>query len=125
MGRKAKEIIDLSSSLADIWRVLSEEERDLIRKNARFVHYKKNEAIYIEEEQPQDLMCLLKGKVKIFKNGVGGRVQIIRMIRPIQYFGYRAYFAREPYVTAASAFEPSTVCLISMELIEEMLRTSQ
>jgi CRP-like cAMP-binding protein len=71
MGRKAKEIIDLSSSLADIWRVLSEEERDLIRKNARFVHYKKNEAIYIEEEQPQDLMCLLKGKVKIFKNGVG------------------------------------------------------
>jgi CRP-like cAMP-binding protein len=122
MGRKAKEIIDLSSSLADIWRVLSEEERDLIRKNARFVHYKKNEAIYIEEEQPQDLMCLLKGKVKIFKNGVGGRVQIIRMIRPIQYFGYRAYFAREPYVTAASAFEPSTVCLISMELIEEMLR---
>src|SRR5690554_7922993 len=75
MGRKAKEIIDLSSSLADIWRVLSEEERDLIRKNARFVHYKKNEAIYIEEEQPQDLMCLLKGKVKIFKNGVGGRVR--------------------------------------------------
>jgi len=122
MGRKAKEIIDLSSTLADIWRVLSEEERELIKKNARFVHYKKNETIYIEEEQPHDLMCLLKGKVKIYKSGVGGRTQIIRMIRPIQYFGYRAFFAREPYVTAASAFESSTVCLISMELIEDMLR---
>ena len=122
MGRRAKETIDLSSTLADIWRVLSEEERELIKKNARFVHYKKNETIYIEEEQPHDLMCLLKGKVKIYKSGVGGRTQIIRMIRPIQYFGYRAFFAREPYVTAASAFESSTVCLISMELIEDMLR---
>jgi len=122
MGRRAKETIDLSSTLADIWRVLSEEERELIKKNARFVHYKKNETIYIEEEQPHDLMCLLKGKVKIYKSGVGGRTQIIRMIRPIQYFGYRAFFAREPYVTAASAFEASTVCFISMELIEDMLR---
>ena len=122
MGRRAKETIDLSSTLADIWRVLSEEEREQIKKNARFVHYKKNETIYIEEEQPHDLMCLLKGKVKIYKSGVGGRTQIIRMIRPIQYFGYRAFFAREPYVTAASAFESSTVCLISMELIENMLR---
>lgn len=122
MPKKAKEIIDLSSTLADIWRVLSEEERVLIKKNARFVHYKKNETIYIEDEQPKDLMCLLKGKVKIYKSGVGGRNQIIRMVRPIQYFGYRAFFARESYVTAASAFEVSTVCLISMELIEEMLR---
>lgn len=122
MGRKAKEIIDLSSTLADIWRVLSEEEREQIKKNARFVHYKKNETIYIEDERPIDLMCLFKGKVKIYKSGVGGRTQIIRMIRPIQYFGYRAFFAREPYVTAASAIEASTVCFISMELIEDTLR---
>ncbi|MDO5664286.1 MAG: Crp/Fnr family transcriptional regulator [Bacteroidia bacterium] len=122
MSRRAREIIDLSSTLADIWRVLSDEERVLIKKNARFVHYKKNETIYIEDEQPKDLMCLLKGKVKIYKSGVGGRNQIIRMIRPIQYFGYRAFFAREPYVTAASAFEASTVCFISMDLIEDMLR---
>ena len=122
MPKKAKDIIDLSSTLTDIWRVLSEGEREIVRKNVRFVHYKKNETIYIEDEQPKDLMVLLKGKVKIYKSGVGGRSQIIRMIRPIQYFGYRAFFAREPYVTAASAFETSTVCLISMLVIEDMLR---
>lgn len=117
-----KEIVDLSSSLSEIWRVLSESERESIRKDARFVNYRKNEMIYFEDEYPKDLMCLLKGKVKIFKSGIGGRSQIIRMIRPIQYFGYRAYFANEPYVTAASAFESSTVCLISMEIIEDILR---
>ncbi|MCE5204569.1 MAG: Crp/Fnr family transcriptional regulator [Porphyromonadaceae bacterium] len=122
-GRK-KELIDLSSSLPDIWRMLTEVERDQLRSNARIVHFKKNELIYLEDETPQDLMCLFKGKVKIYRSGVGGRSQIIRIIRPVQYFGYRAYFAREPYVTAASAFESCTVCLIPMTLIEQFLRNN-
>lgn len=66
-------------------------------------------------------MCLLSGKVKIYKDGVGGRSQIIRMIKPTEYFGYRAYFAKEDYVTAASAFEPSTICLIPMSAIMTLL----
>lgn len=121
MPAKKKNAIDLSSSLSDIWKVLSDDEREVLRKNARIVNFKKNELIYCENEIPKDLMCLFKGKVKIFRTGVGGRNQIIRMIRPVQYFGYRAYFAREPYVTAAAAFEPSTVCMIPMEIIEKML----
>src|SRR5690554_3697214 len=119
---KNKTETELSSSLPDIWKMLTDVERDQLRHNARITHFKKNELIYLEEESPKDLMCLFKGKVKIFKSGVGGRSQIIRIIRPVQYFGYRAYFAREPYVTAASAFEACTVCMIPMELIEQFLR---
>lgn len=114
--------IDLSSSLSDIWKVLTAKEHELLRKHARVVHFKKNEMIYLEDEKPIDLMCLFQGKVKIYKSGVGGRSQIIRMIRPIQYFGYSAFFAREPYVTAASAFEASTICMIPLEIIEKFLR---
>lgn len=117
-------MMDISSSLSGIWRMLSVTERDQLRSNARIVHFKKNELIYLEEESPRDLMILFKGKVKIFKSGVGGRSQIIRIIRPIQYFGYRAYFAKESYVTAASAFESCTVCMVPMELIEEFLRNN-
>ncbi len=121
MSKKTKEKIDLSFTLTDIWRLLTEDERDLIKSDARIVSFRKNETIHVEGDQPKDLMCLLKGKVKIYKNGVGGRSQIIRMIRPIQYFGYRAYFVKEPYVTASAAFEASTICFISMELIEQIL----
>ena len=67
------------------------------------------------------MMCLLKGKVKIFKEGIGGRTQIIRMIKPIQYFGYRANFAQERYLTSASAFENSTVCLIPMTIVRDLI----
>lgn len=68
------------------------------------------------------LMCLLNGKVKIYKDGVGGRSQIIRVIKSQEYFAYRAYFAEENYVTAAAAFEPCTICLIPMPVIITLLR---
>ncbi len=116
--------IDISATLPDIWRLLNEKEHELLREDARFVSYKKNEVIYYENDTPQDLMCLLKGKVKIYKEGVGGRSQIIRMVKPVQYFGYRAYFAQEPFVTSAAAFESSQICLISMSIVEQFLRNN-
>lgn len=111
-------VISISECIPEIWDLLNSNERDLISANAKILDYKKNEIIYQEEEIPLDLMCLCKGKVKIYKDGVGGRSQIIRMIRPTQYFGYRAFFAKQPYVTAASAFEASTICFIPMIIIE-------
>lgn len=116
--------IDISESLPDIWRVLNEKEHKLIRDTARFINLKKNEIVYYENDKPVDFMCLLKGKIKIYKEGVGGRSQIVRVVRPVQYFGYRAYFAEEPYVTTAATFESSVVCLIPMKIIEQILRNN-
>jgi CRP-like cAMP-binding protein len=118
----AEGVLDFSTNLKEVWRLLNESERQTIRQNAHVLHYKKNQVIYAEGEQPTFLICLLKGKVKIFKDGFGGRSQIIRMILPIQYFAYRAYFAKENYLTSASAFEPSTICLIPMTVIMEIMK---
>jgi len=122
MHEKDEDIIDFSASIADVWRLLNDQERELLRKNAFVQHYKKNQQIYEEGDEPTHLMCLLTGKVKIYKKGVGGRNQIIRMIRPVQYFAYRAYFAREKYLTDAAAFEASSVCLIPMKVVREIMK---
>jgi len=122
MHKGGDEFLDYSSSLADVWRLLSEQERALLRQNAYVQHFKKNQKVYSEGEQPKDLMCLLKGKVKIYKEGIGGRSQIIRIVKPIQYFAYRAYFAKEKYLTDAAAFEPSTVCMVPMTVVNGILR---
>jgi CRP-like cAMP-binding protein len=123
-NNKQPKDIDLSASLADVWRILTERERMILRTNSRIQRFKRNELMYVEGEPPQFLMCLLHGKVKIFKAGVGGRNQIIRMIKPIQYFAYRAYFANELYRTNASAFETSTVCLIPLSIVSELLEAN-
>lgn len=103
--------------IADMWSPLNEEQREFLSNHFTIQSYKKNEIIHCEGERPTHLMYLLAGKVKIYKDGVGGRSQIIRMIKPVEYFGYRAFFAREDYVTAAAAFEPSVICLIPMTAI--------
>ncbi|HAD02878.1 MAG TPA: Crp/Fnr family transcriptional regulator, partial [Porphyromonadaceae bacterium] len=73
MVKHQKEEVDFSASLSEVWRVLNDKERDILRNNAIVQHFKRNELIYCEGDEPKDMMCLLKGKVKIFKEGVGGR----------------------------------------------------
>ena len=117
-------IVDFSTSVSDIWRLLNIQERELLRKNAYIQHFKKNQKIYSEGDEPKYLMCLLKGKVKIYQVGVGRRRQIIRVIRPMQYFAYRAYFAQEEYQTDAMAFEASTVCMVPFSIVTELFRNN-
>ena len=90
--------INVPERIAEMWAPLNAEQREFLANNFTLQNYKKNETIYCEGESPTYLMCLLSGKVKIYKDGVGGRSQ-------------------EDYVTAASAFEPSTICLIPMSAI--------
>lgn len=111
----------INEDMAEIWSILSGEEKRLIVDNFNIQTFKKNQFIYAEGDEPEYLWCLLKGKVKKSKEGVGGRVQILRLIRPVQYFGYRAYFANEPYVSSASAFEPSTLGALPLTLVKEMI----
>lgn len=111
----------VAEDLSEIWQVLSGEEKRLVIENFTIHHYKKNQIVYAEKDEPEFLWCLLEGKVKKYKDGIGGRVQIIRLIKPVQYFGYRAYFAGEPYVSSAATLEPSTLGTLPMSLVEEMI----
>ncbi len=111
----------LSEGLSEIWALLSSEEKRKIADNFVIHNYKRNQIIYAEGDDPEFLWCLLSGKVKKFKDGIGGRQQILRVYRPIQYIGFRAYFANEKYVTSISAFEPSTLGTIPMSLVCELI----
>lgn len=105
----------------DLWELLDDGQKALLNSNISLRNYKKNEVVYLEHDIPTSLFCVLEGKVKIYREGVGGRNQIMRMIKPVEYFGYRAYFAGERYVTCASAFEPSVICSFPMTLIEKFV----
>ena len=122
MVKKELSEAEIAESIPDLWQPLTEEQRILLAQNFTIQKYKKNETIYCEGETPTHLMCLLTGKVKIYKDGVGGRSQIIRVIKRHEYFAYRAYFAEEDYVTAAAAFEPCTICLIPMPTIISLIQ---
>ncbi len=111
----------IPSIIDSFWRLLTEEEKTEVFALLKLRRLKKHERIYNEGESPNNLLCLVEGKVKIFRDGVGGRSQIMRILREGQYFGYRASIAGEPYVTAAAAVEPSVICEIPMDVVKRIM----
>ena len=109
-------------SMKGIYEILTDQERELFASVVSGERYRRNEYIYREGEMPERLLCLHNGKVKIYRDGVAGRMLINRVLRPVQYFGYRASMANEPYVTAASAFEESTIIAVPMNCVYEVLK---
>lgn len=112
----------LQNEMSDFWALLNSEEKRVISDNFKIQNFKKNEVIYNEGDTPLQLMYLIKGKVKVYKKGNGDRNQIIRLMQPGQYFGYRAYFANENYVTTGAAIENTQIGFLPMTLVEEHIR---
>lgn len=112
------------ASLQEITDLLTEDEQRELKSNITIQQSKKNEVFYSEGEVPQMFHCLISGKVKIYKDGIGGKTQIMRVVKPVDYFGYRAYFANQNYLTSAAAFEACTVALIPTELIEKWMMSN-
>lgn len=112
---------DVLGMMPELDNVLTPQEHDQVLEEMQVRSYRKNEPIYREGDKPLHLLCLISGKVKIYKDGVGGRAQIVRVMNAIEYFGYRAAFSDENYVTAAAAFEPSVIASIPMDLIRQLI----
>ncbi len=108
---------EVLESLSELAVTLTVEEKRQVAMHMVVRTFQKNVTIYSEGDEPCNLLCLLDGKVKIYKEGVGGRNQIVRVVRPVEYFGYRAAFSEEKYVTGAAAFEASTIAIIPMRMI--------
>ncbi|MBQ2435665.1 MAG: Crp/Fnr family transcriptional regulator [Bacteroidaceae bacterium] len=124
MAKKEVTQAEIIAAIADMWELLTDDQRILAAEHMEVKRYKKNQVIYSEGQTPNHLFCLLEGKVKIYRDGVGGRSQIMRVIKPVEYFGYRAHFAGESFVTAAAAFEASIVCAIPMDIITHLVETN-
>jgi CRP-like cAMP-binding protein len=98
--------------------------KETIYKSIVCVSYPKGNLIYKEGDMPVALLNLVEGKVKIFKKGIGGRDQIIRMAKPVGFIGYRAFFAEEAHIASAEAIEDSIVCRIKTEAIFTIVRNN-
>ncbi len=104
------------------WDVLTPDERQYIKSNYSVHYFKKNEIIHCEGDTPTHMMVLATGKVKVYKEGVGSRAQIIRMLKPKEHFGYRAIIASENYNTNVMAFESSLVYMLKADIFISILK---
>ena len=106
---------------SSVFNLLSDTGKKIVSENTNFASYKKGEIIFKEGDTPSHLLCLSAGKVKIIKEGVGGREQIIRMASPVGFIGYRALFAEQSYMASAVAIEDATISQVEKKIIYELL----
>ena len=120
-SEKCRSIFENTKS---VFSILNNQEKELLAANIGCIVYKKGEVIFAEGDRPTGLICLAEGKVKIFKEGVGGREQIIRMARPVGFIGYRAFFAEEMHTATAVSIEESITCSIDRETLFKLLKSN-
>ncbi len=111
-------------SVNSLFTDLNDSEKDQLKINSVCRQVKKGEIIFKEGDKPAGLICLSSGKVKVFKEGVGGREQIVRMAKPIGFIGYRALFAEENHTTTAMALEDSLVCIFNRESLYSVMKAN-
>ena len=80
--------------------------------------------IHTEGDESSYVWMLLSGKVRIYKEGIGQRHQIIRLLKPYDIFGYRACIANEAYNSCANAFEPCTVYRMHRDYFTDLIRAN-
>lgn len=107
-----------------VFTVLTPKEKEFLKQNYSCAFYKKGEIIFKEGDKPVGLMILSEGKVKIFKEGVGGREQIVRMAKPVGFIGYRALFAEENHTATAVAIEDCVACIVDKESVYRVIRSN-
>lgn len=105
-----------------IFAKLTPEQREYVRERHSCAYYKKNDVLFKEEDEPIGLLVLCDGKVKVFREGVGRREQIVRMVKPYGLMGFRALFAEENHIATAVALEDTVVCVVDKDDLMKLIK---
>jgi CRP/FNR family transcriptional regulator, polysaccharide utilization system transcription regulator len=105
-----------------LFRNLNNKEKEVLIQHLTFKQYNKGELLFNEGDKPDGLICLATGKVKVFKVGVGGREQILRLIKPHDFLGYRALFSETRLSVSAVALEDSSTCEFEKETFLRIIK---
>ncbi len=104
--------------------VFSDLSREDLREltKARTVNtYRKKNIIFYEGNPALGIHCILSGKAKIYKHGMDGYIQIVRLARPGDLLGYRAFFSNEPYAATAEVLEEAEICFMDRATVMRLL----
>jgi CRP-like cAMP-binding protein len=107
---------------ASVFKGLGQKEKETIVQNHKIYHIKRGLPVIEEGEKPHGLICLASGKVKLYREGVGGRKQILIMKKPLDIFGFRALLGDQSWYMSAEALEDSTICVIEKNPLVRILK---
>ena len=120
--RKSQEDYGKLWELNAVWDNLTPDEKVFIDQYVQTKHYRKNETIYNEGDPTEHIVMVVRGTVRLTKEGVGQRLQIIRLLKPYDTFGYRSAMAGDCHSTAATAIEPTVLYFVERDAFLKVIQ---
>ncbi|MAE59382.1 MAG: hypothetical protein CME69_10905 [Halobacteriovorax sp.] len=77
--------------------------------------FKRNEIIYHEGDNPENLYFIESGLVGLFHISESGKETFFRVFGKDDILGHRSYFAEEPYHASSVALSPVTLVIITKD----------
>ncbi|MBN1949596.1 MAG: Crp/Fnr family transcriptional regulator [Bacteroidales bacterium] len=100
---------------------LSEDQMAMLNSTSINKILKKGEKIFQEGSAPIGLIYLLRGSAKVFLVGTGEREQIVRLVKPLSFVGYKALFAEKMHTTNAIALEESEIIIYDKKVLDKII----
>ena len=120
--RKNEEDFGKLWELNAVWNFLTTDEKEYIDQHTTIKYYRKNETIYNEGDLTEHVIMVLRGVVRLSKEGVGQRLQIIRLLKPYDTFSYRSAMAGDCHSTSATALEPTILYYVERDAFLEVIQ---
>lgn len=120
--RKNEEDFGKLWELNAVWNFLTPDEKEFIDKHTSVKYYRKNETIYNEGDLTEHVVMVVRGIVRLSKEGVGQRLQIIRLLKPYDTFGYRSAMAGDSHSTSATALKPTILYYVERDAFLEVIQ---
>jgi CRP-like cAMP-binding protein len=102
----------LSQALLDTW-----------GSARKFAEFRKNEQIYGQGDAARSVMYIQKGNVKFSVVSASGKVAVIAMLGPSDFFGQGCMAGQSHRMGTATAITPTTLLAIDKKELLHMLRT--
>ena len=109
---------------SSIFKGLHHTDKVTIAQNHKLTFIKKGGFIFREGEKSRGLICLVSGKVKVFKEGVGGRQQILKMVREQGFIGYHGIYSDSAWTVSSIAVEDAVTCTLEKNSLLRILKKS-
>jgi CRP/FNR family transcriptional regulator, polysaccharide utilization system transcription regulator len=107
---------------SSIFKGLNQKDKEALIQQHTYAIIKKNHYHFREGDKPKGMICIASGKVKVFREGVGGRAQILKMLRPQSFVGYKALFSDNPWPFSAIAVEDTAICTFDKSSFVKILK---
>lgn len=112
----------LAEKFGETFHHLSVEDMNLLFWDEDVHFFKRGSVIYAEGDSAKGCYFLYSGVLKVFKTGVEGKEQIIRVSKPGDLIGFRSVLSQERACTSTKVIEDAIVCFIPGNVLTKLIQ---